>query len=141
MPVIGVARSDWTIEKFRARARASVEKQEGFDEAIFANLSARLHYISGDYGASATHAALRKELGGAAHALHYLAIPPSMFAKVVEGLGNVEFTSYVGLSHHTPKVVVIVIDDGNLEESYGQDRSEASAKMPWLPLMAQALFT
>jgi hypothetical protein len=56
--------------------------------------------------------------------------------KVVEGLGNVEFTSYVGLSHHEPKVVVIVIDDGNLEESYDQDRTEASAKMPWLPLMA-----
>ena len=30
VPVIGVARSDWTIEKFRARARASAEKHDGF---------------------------------------------------------------------------------------------------------------
>ena len=88
VPVIGVARSDWTIEKFRARARASVEKQDGFDEAVFAKFSERLHYISGDYGAPATHAALRKELGDAEHPLHFLAIPPSVFGKVVEGLGE-----------------------------------------------------
>src|ERR1035437_10341090 len=87
VPVIGVARSDWTIEQFRARAHASVEKHDGFDEAVFAKLQERLHYISGDYGAPATHAALRKELGGAAHPLHYLAIPPSVFEKVVKQLG------------------------------------------------------
>jgi glucose-6-phosphate 1-dehydrogenase len=88
IPVIGVARSDWTIEQFRARARASVEKHDGFDEAVFAEFQERLHYISGDYGAPATHAALRKELGDAAHPLHYLAIPPSLFEKVIEGLGQ-----------------------------------------------------
>jgi glucose-6-phosphate 1-dehydrogenase len=89
VPVIGVARSDWTIEQFRARARASVEKHGGdFDDAVFARLETRLHYISGDYGAQATHAALRTELGGAAHPLHYLAIPPSVFASVVQGLSQ-----------------------------------------------------
>jgi glucose-6-phosphate 1-dehydrogenase len=71
VPVIGVARSDWTIEQFRARARASVEKHGGdFDDAVFARLETRLYDISGDYGVAATHAALRKELGGAAHPLH-----------------------------------------------------------------------
>ena len=88
VPVIGVARSDWTIEQFRACARESVEKHDGFDEAMCAKLQERLRYISGDYGAPATHAALRKELGAAAHPLHYLAIPPSVFASVVEGLGQ-----------------------------------------------------
>jgi glucose-6-phosphate 1-dehydrogenase len=88
VPVFGVARSDWTIEKFRARARASVEKPDGFDEAVFANFAERLQYIRGDYGAPATHAALRKELGDATHPLHYLAIPPSVFEKVIEGLGQ-----------------------------------------------------
>jgi hypothetical protein len=58
--------------------------------------------------------------------------------KVVEGLGNVEFTSYVGLSHHQPKVMVIVLDDGNLQETFEQARAEASAKLPWLPLMDTA---
>jgi glucose-6-phosphate 1-dehydrogenase len=88
VPVIGVARSDWTIEKFRARALAGIEKHDGFDEAVFAKLQERLRYISGDYGVPATHAALRKELGDAEHSLHFLAIPPSVFGKVVEGLGE-----------------------------------------------------
>lgn len=88
VPVIGVARSDWTVDQFRARARESIEKHGGFDEAVFARLQARLLYISGDYGAPATHAALRKALGGAAYPLHYLAIPPSLFPTVVEGLGQ-----------------------------------------------------
>ncbi len=48
----------------------------------------RLHYLSGDYGAEGTYAALRRELGEAAHPLHYLAVPPSVFAKVVGGLGQ-----------------------------------------------------
>jgi glucose-6-phosphate 1-dehydrogenase len=88
VPVIGIARSTWTIEQFRARARESIEKHGAFDETVFARLAQRLRYISGDYGSPATHAALRKELGGAAHPLHYLAIPPSVFASVLEGLGQ-----------------------------------------------------
>ena len=88
VPVIGVARSDWTLDQFRARARESVEKHGAFDEAVFAKFQDRLRYISGDYGAPATYAALRKELGSAVSPLHYLAIPPSLFATVVEGLGQ-----------------------------------------------------
>lgn len=88
LPVIGVARSDWTIAQFRARARSSVRKQDGFDAAVFARFQKRLRYISGDYSAPATHTALRKELGKAAHPLHFLAIPPSVFAGVIEGLGQ-----------------------------------------------------
>ncbi len=88
VPIVGVARSDWTIDRFRARARASIEKHGGFEEVVFAKLQERLHYISGDFGAPATHAALRKELASSAHPLHYLAIPPSVFAEVVEGLGQ-----------------------------------------------------
>jgi glucose-6-phosphate 1-dehydrogenase len=88
VPVIGVARSDWTIDKFRARALASVKKQDGFDAAVFAKFRKRLCYISGDYNSLATHAALRKELGEAAHPLHFLAIPPSVFAGVIKGLGK-----------------------------------------------------
>ena len=36
----------------------------------------------------ATYAALRKELGTARRPTHYLAIPPSVFATVVEGLAH-----------------------------------------------------
>jgi len=88
VPVIGVARSEWTIEKFRARALASVKELDGFDAAVFAKFQKRLRYICGDYSAPDTHASLRKEIGKAAHPLHFLAIPPSVFAGVIKGLGK-----------------------------------------------------
>ena len=88
VPVIGVARSDWTIEQFRAHTRASVEKRSDFDASVFAKLEERLQYIRGDYGASATYAALRKALGAVTHPLLYLAIPPSVFPSVIEGLAR-----------------------------------------------------
>lgn len=88
VPVIGVARSPWTIDHFQARARDSIEKHGDLDEAVFSRFQQRLHFISGDYGAAATYAALRKVLGNAAHPLHFLAVPPSVFGSVVEGLGQ-----------------------------------------------------
>jgi glucose-6-phosphate 1-dehydrogenase len=86
MPVIGVARDDWTLQQFRDRARASVEAHGGIDAAAFEQLCARLQYISGDYGEASTFERLRQALGSASRPLHYLAIPPSLFAVVVRGL-------------------------------------------------------
>ncbi len=88
IPVVGVARSDWTLEQFRARVRESVGRHGGVDEAAFAKLRERLRYVSGEYGDPATFAALREELGGVTRPVHYLAIPPSLFPIVVEGLGR-----------------------------------------------------
>jgi glucose-6-phosphate 1-dehydrogenase len=86
MPVIGVARAGWTIEKLRERARDSVEHNGGIDAAAFAKLSAQLRYVDGDYGDAKTFKRLKQALAGAARPLHYLAIPPSMFGKVAQGL-------------------------------------------------------
>ena len=88
VPVIGVARSASTLDAFRARAREAVAKRRDFDEAAFAKLAALLRYVQGEYGDSATFAALRAELAGAQHPLYYLAIPPSLFPTVIEGLGT-----------------------------------------------------
>ncbi len=89
VPVIGVARSGWTVEQLRARARDSIAQHGGgVDEAAFAKLAARLSYVDGDYHDPSTYAALRKALGGAARPSYYLAIPPSTFPTAVEGLGR-----------------------------------------------------
>ena len=45
-----------------------------------------LHYIDGDYTDPSTSSNSAKNLRDAKYPVHYLAIPPSMFAKVVEGL-------------------------------------------------------
>ena len=88
MPVIGVARSEWTREDFIARARASIDAHGGAPPDVIDRLSAKLHYIQGDYQDARTFADLRAHLGAAKHPLHYLAIPPSAFADVVRGLAH-----------------------------------------------------
>jgi glucose-6-phosphate 1-dehydrogenase len=88
MPIIGIAKSDWQLDQLRARARDSVEKHGGLDPDAFAKLCNRLQYIDGDYRDATVYERLRRALGDAERPLHYLAIPPSMFAVVVEGLAT-----------------------------------------------------
>jgi glucose-6-phosphate 1-dehydrogenase len=90
VPIIGMARAGWTLDKLRDRARDSLEHNGGVDADAFAKLSARLKYVGGDYEDPATYERLRQALGGATRPLHYLAIPPSMFATVVQGLAKAE---------------------------------------------------
>jgi glucose-6-phosphate 1-dehydrogenase len=88
VPVIGVAKAGWALDQFQARARDSVAKHGGLDQAAFAKLSTLLRYVDGDYQHPATFAALRQQLGSAQHPAHYLAIPPALFGVVVEHLGQ-----------------------------------------------------
>ena len=87
IPVIGMGRSKWRLQDFIAHARDAVRARQDFDEKTFECLSHLLRYIDGDYRDQETFRALRGELGGAKHPLYYLAIPPSMFPVVVQGLG------------------------------------------------------
>ena len=112
VPVIGVARSEWTLEQFRARARESLERNGGIDEAAFVKLSERLRYVYGEYADASTYASIRKELGGATRPLHYLAIPPSMFPTVIESLGRSELA-------RDARVIV--------EKPFGRDLASATA--------------
>jgi glucose-6-phosphate 1-dehydrogenase len=88
VPVVGVARSGWTLEQLRARARDSLEHHGGVDPGAFDKLCELLRYVDGDYGEQATFEHLRRELGAAERPLHYLAIPPSAFSVVVGGLAR-----------------------------------------------------
>lgn len=88
MPVIGVAGRPWTSDQLRDRARSSLEEHGGVDPDAFARLSARLQYISGDYGKEETYEHLHEALGVAARPLHYLAILPSQYETVARGLAK-----------------------------------------------------
>ena len=88
MPLIGMGRSGWTVEKLRERARDSLEHNGGVNEEAFARLSARMQYVDGDYAEPASYEQLKKALGAARRPLHYLAIPPGMFGTVVQGLAR-----------------------------------------------------
>jgi glucose-6-phosphate 1-dehydrogenase len=90
VPVIGVASSSWTVDDLRKRARDSIGQYGGGvdDENAFKQLSDALDYIDGDYRDAKTFSALGEKLGKAMRPAHYLAIPPSLFPTVVEGLGK-----------------------------------------------------
>ncbi len=47
VPVIGVARSDWSMDQLVARARDAVEKNADFDETVFARLAEHAALRSG----------------------------------------------------------------------------------------------
>lgn len=86
LPIVAVAVDDWTVDQLVARARASIAEHETIDEDVFGRLAGLLAYVAGDYTDDETFTKLRTTLGDAQAPLHYLAIPPSLFATVAEGL-------------------------------------------------------
>ena len=110
VPVIGVAKPEWTIQQLRARARDSIEKHGAVDADAFARLSARLLYVAGDYTDAATFAKLRDALGSAKRPLFYLAIPPSLFGTVASSLAQ------LGMASHARVIV---------EKPFGRDLASA----------------
>ncbi len=83
VPVIGIAKSGWDLERLKERAADSLARHGGLDRDAFAKLSGLLRYIDGDYAVPKTFEALRRLLGASKHPTHYLAIPPSLFGEVV----------------------------------------------------------
>jgi glucose-6-phosphate 1-dehydrogenase len=89
VPVVGVASSPMSQEQLHARAQRSLREHGGVDDrAALRRLLAQLRYVQGDYRSGDTYAALKRTLGGAQHPAHYLAIPPALFATVIQGLAG-----------------------------------------------------
>src|SRR4029077_19636181 len=91
------------------------------DERALRNLLARFTYVSGDYKDPGTFMALKKALGKARRPAHYLAIPPSLFATVIQGLGAANLAK-------NARVIV--------EKPFGRDLASAKA----LNKVARAVF-
>lgn len=128
VPVIGVASSKLSIDEWHGRVRDSL-LHEGHvggidDPAAFDRLMALLNYVSGDYNDVATFTALKAALGGAKRPAFYLAIPPSLFATVIQSLAQ------AGLAGLTQEARVIV------EKPFGRDLASARE----LNAVAQAVF-
>jgi glucose-6-phosphate 1-dehydrogenase len=112
VPVLGVARAGWSLEQLRDRARDSVAQHGGLDPAAFAKLCQLLRFVGGDYEDPATYDSLKGALAGCSRPLHYLAIPPSLFATVISGLARVGAAT-------NARVVV--------EKPFGRDGASAQA--------------
>ncbi len=111
VPVIGVALPKWSLAQLRNHAKDSIERSGGIDDQpALDHLLSLLKYVSGDYKDPDTFTALRKALGSSRRPAHYLAIPPSLFATVIQGLGA------AGLADHARVIV---------EKPFGRDLASA----------------
>ena len=88
IPIIGMARAGWTLDRLRERVQDSLVQHGGLDSKAFSQLSSQLLYVDGDYQDPRTYQVLKQALGDALRPLHYLAIPPSLFGPVVQGLAD-----------------------------------------------------
>jgi glucose-6-phosphate 1-dehydrogenase len=112
VPVIGVASSKWGLPQLRDRARDSIERADAgtVDGTALDRLLSLMKYVDGDYDDPSTFKALKRALGRSLRPAHYLAVPPSLFATVIEGLNG------AGLTHNARVIV---------EKPFGRDLASA----------------
>ena len=93
LDVVGVASSKWDHTLFLANAEAAIRASvQEVDESVLAKLLGELSLIVGNYEDSMIYSDLAKALEGKSLPVFYLAIPPSLFARVTEGLAGVGLT-------------------------------------------------
>jgi len=111
IPVVGVASRSWSVSQLRKHATASIRQFGRIDDRrALLHLLSLLKYVSGDYNDPDTFKAIKEALGDARRPAHYLAIPPSLFATVINGLGA------AGLAEHARVIV---------EKPFGRDLASA----------------
>ena len=88
-PIIGVAVNDWTRDDLATHARDAIETAgEKIDDQVFDRFLARLSYVAGDFGAASTYQRVAAAIGDARTPVYYLEIPPFLFGRVAQGLGD-----------------------------------------------------
>ena len=112
VPIIGVAHSGWGLDRLKARARDSLAHFGAPAGPAQDKLMSLLRYVDGDYADPATFAQLHDELGDTRRPLHYLAVPPALFATVAEAIAK------AGAARDARLVV---------EKPFGHDRASARA--------------
>ncbi|MDE2238929.1 MAG: glucose-6-phosphate dehydrogenase [Rhodospirillales bacterium] len=112
VPIIGVANAGWTLDHLKARAKDSLAQHGPVDAKAQEKLLSLLRYVDGDYADPATFEALRRELGDAKRPLNYLAVPPSTFGMVADGIAATSDASQARLV---------------IEKPFGHDRDSAKA--------------
>lgn len=88
VPVVGIAAPKWSLAQLRKHVTDSIKQAGKIDDRhALDHLLSLLRYVGGDYNDPGTFNALKQALGNAKRPAHYLAIPPSLFAAVIQGLG------------------------------------------------------
>lgn len=90
VPVVAVARSDWSLERLQQRARESVQAAiPNHNPEILEKLIGLILDVRGDYQDPQTYTKIKDAVGDAKLPVCYLAVPPVLFGTVVSGLASV----------------------------------------------------
>lgn len=88
VPVVGVTRSGWTIERLREHAHDAVAAHGEVDEDAFSRFADLLRVARVDYDEPASFRSIAEQTRGSRFLAHYLAIPPNLYAKAAECLAE-----------------------------------------------------
>ena len=99
--IVGVGRRPWGDEEFRISIRAALDEflGEKVQEEVWRGFAAGLRFTSGEFGDPQTYHRLTETLRSldaervhTGNRLFYLAVPPSSYEAVIEGLGAADLT-------------------------------------------------
>ena len=95
VPVIGVAFPKWSLAHLSNRVKDSIRRSGGIhNQRALHHLLSLVKYVSGDYNDPGTFRAIKMAMGSARRPAHYLAIPPALFATVIQGLGEADLAGH-----------------------------------------------
>lgn len=123
--ILGVGRNEMSDDDFRGQVRDALktsEKVDKLDEDLWQDFARRIHYTAGELGGAQTYQSITTRLeelaasGASRNRIFYLATPPSIFATIINGLGN------AGLANEDQQWSRIVV-----EKPFGRDVESAKA--------------
>jgi len=112
IPVVGVTRGGWSIERLREHAHEAIAAHGEVDEDAFARLADLLRLATVDYDTPESFRSIAEQTHGSRFLAHYLAIPPDLYAKAAACLAQ------AGLADQARLIV---------EKPFGHDLASARA--------------
>lgn len=89
--VLGVGRSDWTTSDLRREASSALEDSDDLDRVVLDAFIDSLVYVKGNYDAPDTFGAIDDVVRGHETVLCYLAVPPTAFSTIADGIASSSF--------------------------------------------------
>ncbi|MDP9150270.1 MAG: glucose-6-phosphate dehydrogenase [Myxococcota bacterium] len=128
MSIVGFALTESNDDEFRRAMHDAVSefsRRKPLDETVWQDFASRLHYVHGKFEDPASFALLRAKLeeldrknGTLGNRLYYLAVPPSTFRLVIDGLAEAGMVSPAEDGKYSRIII---------EKPFGRDLASAEA--------------
>jgi len=88
VPIVGVTRGGWSIDRLRKHAHEAVAAHGEVDEGAFAQFADLLRLATVDYDKPDSFRSIAEQTRGSRFRAHYLAIPPGLYGKAAACLAE-----------------------------------------------------